>query len=58
MKLVIITGTSAGLGQSFFRQMSSRCDGLMSISRRILPEQKVLAKENGKELFLLQRDFT
>lgn len=58
MKLVIITGTSAGLGHSFFHQMLNKCDGLVSISRRLLPEQQEMAMEKGKELFFLQRDFS
>lgn len=57
MKLVIITGTSAGLGQSFFRQMLGRCDVLLSISRRLLRSQEQMASVNGKKLFFLQRDF-
>lgn len=57
MKLGIITGTSAGLGESFFRQMLCHCDGLLSISRRLLPYQEQMAKEKGKKLFFLQWDF-
>lgn len=57
MKLAIITGASSGLGESFFRHMLNRCDGVMSISRRLLPSQQELAKEQGKKLYFLQRDF-
>lgn len=52
MNFTIITGTSRGLGESFFKILSSKSGYLISISRRFSEEQYIIQKSNKKVYFI------
>ncbi len=56
MKSIIITGISGGLGRALFDQLHPKDVNLLCISRRFLPYQAELAKEQSSRIFLLQKD--
>jgi len=55
MKAIIITGTSGGLGKAMFDYLKKIDALLISISRRLLPDQKESAAKN-KKIILIKHD--
>jgi benzil reductase ((S)-benzoin forming) len=53
-RAIIITGTSSGLGKSFFDLLKSRGSSLICISRRFLPEQGAAALSGN--ILLIKHD--
>jgi benzil reductase ((S)-benzoin forming) len=58
MKAIILTGTSNGLGKSFFDRLSKEDASLFCIARRFLPYQEELAQAAGSRIHLRRADLS
>jgi benzil reductase ((S)-benzoin forming) len=56
-KAILISGTSSGLGESFFKNLHGKDHDIFCLSRRFLPYQEEAGKNNNNA-FLIHCDFT
>lgn len=58
MKVIVLTGTSSGLGKAFFDLLCNEPFYLICLSRRFLPYQEDLATKRKKDIELLIHDLS